>query len=242
MVVKTQAYMIDKKELSPTTMLFRFRCEDEFYYNAGQFVNFIINKDNSSRPLRRAYSITSAYDNSRPKEFELCVKLEQDGEFTPLLFNSTPNEKFSVMGPLGLFKLHSHNEESESVKNQIFIGAGSGIAPLRSFIRELLINQQFEKQVTLVFGARSEEEILFKEEFDELERNYSNFNYIVTLSNPSSQWQGLVGYVQEHLNNVENIENSQIYICGRTKMVESVHEKLDSFDVSSEQRHHEKFG
>ncbi|MFP4401660.1 MAG: FAD-dependent oxidoreductase [Candidatus Nanoarchaeia archaeon] len=242
MVVKTQAYLLEKRELSPTTMHFIFKCEDDFMYKAGQFINFIIDKQDSTRPMRRAYSICSAYNSTHPREFELCVKLEGEGEFTPLLFNSSINDSFNVMGPLGLFKLHSNTQEDEIIRDQVFIGAGSGIAPLRSFIRELLINQNFTRNVTLLFGARSEEEILFKDELDKLEQEYSNFNYIITLSRPSANWDGLTGYVQDHLTEIGNISSSQIYICGRTKMVDGVHHKLDELDIAKEQRHHEKFG
>ena len=147
------------------------------------------------------------------------------------------------MGPLGLFKLKNIESSQGSRKaDQVFIAAGTGIAPIRSFIQYLLETRNYTSQITLLFGARDENEILFKEEFEKLQRKYPQFNFVITLSRPTSNWVGLKGYVQDNLSKISIVNTSQIYICGRNAMVDSVHEVLDSFEIAKENRSHEKFG
>ena len=242
MVVKTTAKLISKKELSEKVSHFVFEAKEQFEFKEGQFVNFIV-QDRNDKPIRRAYSIASSFNSKNPNEFELCIKLEEEGQLTPKLFNAKEGDEFNIMGPLGLFKLKNieHSRDSREA-NQVFIAAGTGIAPMRSFIQYLLETRNYTSQVTLLFGARNENEILFKEEFEELQRKYPQFNFIITLSRPSSNWEGLRGYIQDNLSKINVVDTSQIYICGRNAMVDSVHEVLDSFEIAKENRSHEKFG
>ena len=246
MVVKTQAQLIKKEQLSQDVYKFIFQTSDDFEYKSGQFLNFVLPVEGSTRPLRRAYSITSRpYDESRDnvllkKQFELCIKIEPTGEFTPLLESSELGSTFEIMGPLGLFTLKDIEKSSQI---QVFIAAGTGIAPMRSFILDLLLNKNYQEKIILLFGVRTQEDILFKDEFELLAQDFSNFNFYYTLSRAHDTYVGLKGYVQDNLNILgEDISNCRFYICGRTKMVDSVHEELDKLEVSKELRSHEKFG
>ncbi|MCH8519553.1 MAG: FAD-dependent oxidoreductase [Nanoarchaeota archaeon] len=241
MVVKTKATLVEKNQLSNDVYHFIFSTQDEFLYEAGQFLNFVVEKENQERPLRRAYSITSTPSSSEIKFFELCVKIEEYGEFTPILQQSELGTQFNIMGPLGLFKLK--NVDDSSNITQVFIAAGTGIAPMRSFIKDLLLNKNYLGKIVLLFGVRTYQDILYDEEFKELSKKYPNFNYVITLSRADDSWAGLRGYVQDHIDDLEiNFVDSTFYICGRTKMVDSVHEVLDSLNVVKERRSHEKFG
>ena len=246
MVIKTQAKLINKQKISQDVYKFLFETEEDFQYKSGQFLNFVLPIENQQRPLRRAYSITSKpYDElidkqNLKRQFELCIKIEEKGQFTPILESSDINSKFDIMGPLGLFTLKNIDNLSAA---QVFIAAGTGIAPMRSFILDLLINRNFKGNVILLFGVRTQDDVLFKDEFIELAKKYSNFNFNYILSRPSESYDGLKGYVQDNLGVLDiNFQNSQFYICGRTKMVDSVHEKLDVLQSPKELRSHEKFG
>lgn len=241
MVVKTKAVLTDKISLSKDTFHFKFSTRDIFEYLPGQFLNFVVSKENDQRPLRRAYSIANEPHHENLNYFELCIKIEEFGEFTPLLQQSKVGAEFDIMGPLGLFKLK--NIDNSSTSTQVFVAAGTGIAPMRSFIRHLLLNLKYQSEVILLFGVRTSQDILFEEEFKQLCKTYSNFKFIITLSRPDDSWVGLRGYVQDHLHNLEiDLESSNFYMCGRTKMVDSVHEKLDLLGIAKENRSHEKFG
>lgn len=235
MITKTKARISNIKELSPTVNHFILKLDEKVSYESGQFVNIIY--ENDDEKIRRSYSIAGKPDLKSNSELELCIKLVEGGKFTPILFNENiKNVKFQVMVPLGLFKLRNVD------RNQVFIGAGTGVAPLRSFILDLLENKKVTSNITLLLGIRYENEILYEEEFKQLEKEYSNFKFIPTISKPTQNWKGRVGYVQNYICDIENIEDCEYYICGLTTLVDACNSKLNEYNVKKEQIKFEKYG
>jgi NAD(P)H-flavin reductase len=80
-----------------------------------------------------------------------------------------------------------------------------------------------------VFGNRTEKDIYYHEEFLGLARERENFHYLPTLSRGSAEWQGLRGYVQEHVPQLaRGRTDAHAYICGLDKMVKANRELLKS--------------
>lgn len=99
-------------------------------------------------------------------------------------------EIISAKGPFSDFCVTSNNKV-----RRVFIGAGSGLAPLRSIIFEQLMKHHHQGDMTLIYGARTEDDLLYSRELAALEQQHGNFSYIPTLSNASEQWEGHSGYV-----------------------------------------------
>jgi NAD(P)H-flavin reductase len=231
MVEKLKAKLVKITNLSPTVRDLRFEFEKEFNFEAGQFVNLSFKE--GEEILKRPYSIASIPQNKN--YIDLCIKNVEGGKVSPKIFEKREGDEFEIMGPLGVFKIRNQKE------NLYFIGTGTGIAPLRSMILDLLKNKKTEKQITLIFGCRYENEILYEKEFLELEKNNPNFRYIRVVSKPTDNWVGRQGHVQENLDVIKDILNSEFYICGLPAMFEGVKEKLFSLGVSKEDIYHEVF-
>jgi NAD(P)H-flavin reductase len=90
----------------------------------------------------------------------------------------------------------------------------------------------------LVFGLRNEQDIFWDTEFTELTNKFNLFNYTLTLSQPSSAWQGKKGRVTEY---VESLlaENARYYICGSVEMVKDVRKLLVDAGVNTKSIHFE---
>ena len=74
----------------------------------------------------------------------------------------------------------------------------------------------------LVFGTRYEDSLYYREEFEEIERENSNFHYVPTLSRCGEDWTGCRGYVQDHVREiVAGRKDMQAYICGLHQMVDA---------------------
>ncbi len=240
------------QNLTPTVKNFTITFEDNLEFQAGQFVNLVFNNPEGGRPIMKSYSIASSPINQN--EIELCIKLVEGGQVTPILFQMRVGEKLKFKGPFGLFNL----ENSKSNK-LVFIGTGTGITPLRSMILDLLENSveeekpieqdderdedsiEVKKEITLIFGCRFENEILFQKEFEDLESKNPNFKFLPVISKPTDDWFGRINHVQNNLESVD-INNSEFYICGLNQMIEEVEDKLIELGVSKEKIHFERYG
>lgn len=249
MAVKQYQATIEKIEnLSETVRHFIINLGESMEFKAGQFINLSFEQDGQT--YRKPYSLAS--DPKLAKEqnkIELCIKLVDTGTLTPHLWHKKENEKVNIMGPLGLFTLQENQQE----QNMVFIGTGTGIAPLRAMIKEEIEKQnQFHneteniesenvtqnKNLILILGVRFENEILYKEEFEKLEKENPNFKFVPIVSRPTDTWQARKGHVQDNLEFID-IGSSQFYMCGLPAMVEAVKEKLLQSGAQETQIHHE---
>jgi NAD(P)H-flavin reductase len=85
------------------------------------------------------------------------------------------------------------------------------------------------KQFWLLYGNRTEKDIYYHREFLGLAKQHRNFHYRPTLSRGDDGWQGLRGYVQDHVPRVvADRKDMHAYICGLAKMVKANRDLLKS--------------
>lgn len=197
---------------------------------AGQFITIKI--DDKIPPCFRAYSICSPphYAN----QFTLCIKHVPEGRGSSWLQTAKFGDPINFIGPNGYF---THQKNGRPL---LFIATGTGIAPFYAIITELLQNN-FDKKITLIFGVRHENDLFYTAHFQDLAAQHSNFTFITTLSKPSENWQGNRGRVTEPLKALEIAPETDSYICGLTPMIDSVREILTEKGLPKEQIHFEKY-
>jgi len=210
-----------------------------FDFTSGQFVSMVAN-DANGKQQTRAYSIASA---PRTNQFDLCVNRVEGGFFSNLLCDLEPEQTVQFHGPHGLFTLR------KPLTDGIFIATGTGVAPMRGFT-EWLFPETGEdlsegQHFWLVYGTRHETEIYYQKYFEKLASERENFHYVSTLSRPHEGWEGLRGYVQDHVAEIvqrraaENHHETPVvtvaepagfdihaYICGLNEMVSGNRDRL----------------
>jgi NAD(P)H-flavin reductase len=177
------------------------------------------------KKVTRAYSIASAPDGNR---FELCLNRVQEGRFSPYLFEMHPGDLVEMRGPLGYFV------PKNPFRDAVFVATGTGIAPFRSFLRTPAIVNSGAK-ITLLFGVRCEENLLYRREFEEICETNPSFRFMPTLTRPGPSWTGRAGRVQQHLDEaLADRTDLDVYICGLKAMVDDVRNMLKAkgFDRS----------
>jgi ferredoxin-NADP reductase len=229
-IIKSKAILKQIKPLTDSVSLFTFELDQEIIFHAGQFINLSFEHENKN--YIKPYSIASP-PQSR-KNIDLCIKKIETGKTTPILFNKKVGDIFHIHGPLGLFTT------KDSLNHILCIATGTGIAPFRSIIADL-IQTDSQKQITLLLGVRHENHILFQREWEELERLSPNFRFIPMVSKPSEEWEGRRGYVQHNLP-VFDVLNTTVLICGLSPMIQAVEQELLQRGVPQEHIHYEKFG
>jgi NAD(P)H-flavin reductase len=77
--------------------------------------------------------------------------------------------------------------------------------------------------ITLLFGVRSQADILWREELEQWAARDPQFKLEVTLSRPDAGWSGRVGYVQAHAAALaRELGEPHVFICGLSRMVGEV--------------------
>jgi len=206
-----------------------------FGFVAGQWLSFKQVRPDGEE-LTRAYSIASP--PGEDPRFALCLNRVQDGFMSNFLCDMKEGDEIRCQGPFGDFILRP------PMRDTIFIATGTGVAPFRSMLHWLLADESrhLGKQLWLLFGSRSEEDIYYHYEFQRLAGQHSNFHYLPTLSRGAADWQGLRGYVQEHVAGIgQNRPDMRAYICGLDKMVRANRELLTSIGWDRTSIRYEKY-
>ena len=202
----------------------------------------------TKEPVIRAYSMAN-YPGEKGL-IKLNIRIETPppktdyppGLGSSWLFSLKPGDKAMIAGAFG----HFFAQETDA--EMIFIGGGAGMAPLRSIIFDQLKRLNAKRKITYWYGARSERELFYNEDFTELEKEFPNFNWHVAMSDPQTGEVGLlkgfihnVGY-DAYLKNHEAPAACEYYLCGPPMMIDSVLKMLDSIGVPPENIYFDDFG
>lgn len=223
-----EARLIAARPLAPSVRELVFERADgrPFHFEPGQWANLVLPLPGGE--VKRAYSIASPPVDGASR-FELAVTRVQGGAGSQFLHDLEVGATLRAIGPHGLF-----TRRPDEPAPSIFIGTGTGVTPLRSMIRAALAAGS-KAPLWLLFGARHEADILYRDEIADLAREHPNLRYEVTLSRPDATWQGRSGYVQAHLPELVRAlaelghgEPPRAYVCGLDRMVSSVRDHLRS--------------
>jgi ferredoxin-NADP reductase len=210
-----------------------------FGFVAGQWLSVKASTPEGEE-ITRAYSIASApWENGR---FAFCLNRVQDGYMSNYLCDLGEGAEISFQGPFGDFILRP------PLRDTLMIATGTGIAPFRSMLQALFgragtpVAPFRDAQLWLLFGARCEQDIYYREEFERLALEHSNFHFLPTLSRGGPEWKGWRGYVQEHVREIVGSRTDmQAYICGLDKMVSANRELLKGLGWDRKSIRYEKY-
>jgi ferredoxin-NADP reductase len=231
-LVERQAVLESTRDVGPSIRLFRFSVPElpEFPFTPGQWVSLYA--DIGDKQITRAYSLASLPESN---QFEICLNLVPDGLFTPFLFTLQPGDKVSFKGPVGAFTLR--NPERPAV----LVATGTGVAPFRSILNQPDFLPR-QTPVTLIFGARYEDGLIFHDEFAALAASHPNFSFMPTVTRPTDSWSGLSGRVQPLLwQTIGDSKDFDVYVCGLKEMVDDVRTQLKERGFDRKQIIFEKY-
>jgi ferredoxin-NADP reductase len=238
------ALLVRARTLSRAVRLLVLRITDgePFEHVAGQWVDVVV--DTPAGPLKRAYSIASAPTDDVPAELELAVTRVPDGPVSTALHALAVDTPLEVVGPSGLFT----RERLPPGVASLFVGTGTGVTPLRAMIHDELRQRPEGPPMTLLFGCRTEEDLIFRDEFESLAARHPRLRYEPTLSRPDGGWSGRRGRVQEHIPELlaalpQDGGGPHVFICGLSPMVGEVRELLKAPPLSLDRRrvHSERY-
>ncbi len=206
-----------------------------FGFVPGQWLSVKVNTPDGEE-MTRAYSIASA--PSANGNIAFCLNRVPGGFMSNYLCDLDDGSQITFQGPFGDFILRP------PLRDTVFIATGTGIAPFRSMLHWLLAesDRHLGRRFWLLFGARHEQDIYYREEFEQLAAKHDNFHFLPTLSRAEDNWKGLRGYVQQHLGEIVGMRGDMhAYICGLDKMVKANRELLKSLGWDRTSIRYEKY-
>lgn len=221
----------------PDTKTLRFKWPEGYEpeFKTGQFIT-VYWPDTPS--YKRAYSLSScALDRGH---YEVTVK--RDGKMgTRIVDWAKAGDRMFVIPPTGRF-LPVYEPDT----HLICIAGGSGVTPFRGFVREAT-RRKLATKISVLYSVRTTNDIIFNNEFLQLQQENSNFDFYVTCTrlSPEDPWTGRRGritpeWVKER---VRNLEKTVFYACGPNELVEFAEEVvLKGLGVGKEQMKTEKWG
>ena len=207
---------------------------NEIEFHPGQYVQ--IRVPGHDEVVYRAYSISSAPSNKG--EIELLVRLIPGGLGSTYLHELEIGEDVTFTGPYGEFEL------AEDMDTEIIcVGGGCGMAPMRSILRHVAEIAP-DRSCWLFFGARTHEDVMYLNEFKELQKTMPNLRVHYSLSEPehSPDWAGETGYIHTRVEHHIGQEGKrQAFLCGPPVMIDATMEVLGQKQFAEKDVFYDKF-
>ena len=218
-------------------------------YVEGQSIGIMPSgEDANGKPHKlRLYSIASTRhgDDFEGNTVSLCVRqlqYEKDGQTingvcSTYLCDIKPGDKVKITGPVGKEMLLPEEEDS----NIVMLATGTGIAPMRAYLRRMFEATEKEKnkwnfkgKAWLFMGAPKSANLLYEEDLQRYLENYpDNFKYTKAISREQQNTNGGRMYIQDRvlesaneLFNMIEDEKTHIYLCGLKGMEPGIDEAM----------------
>ncbi len=212
-------------------------------FHAGQSIGVVPDGvDEKGKPHKlRLYSVSSPSkgEDGHGKLVSTTVKrvIDENWEtqelFTGVCSNYLCGKKVGstvkVSGPSGKRFILPENPGDY---NYLFFGTGTGVAPFRGMIMDLM-ELNAKSEIALIFGCAYRTDLLYKEYFEPLAKSTPNFHYLKSISREDARADGTKHYVQYQLidsasllNPILKRDNTLIYVCGLKGMETGIYQIL----------------
>ncbi|UCB45735.1 MAG: FAD/NAD(P)-binding protein [Spirochaetota bacterium] len=200
---------IETRDVKTFKLVFQSKeIRSNFSFSAGQFIEFSVPRIGES-----PFCVASA--PSDRGYIECSVK--KIGKVTDAIHMLEVGDIIGIRGPFG----NCFPIEEMKGRNLIFIGGGIGLVPLRSLIREVFSMRNEFKDIFIIYGARSFNDLVYKDELDEWETR-GDIKTFLTLDpgGETEDWKGEVGLVPDLLKKTALLkDNSIVFTCGPPVMI-----------------------
>ncbi len=182
------------------------------------------------------FTISSA---PSPDGRQIRFTIKASGDFTGKIGEFHTGDWATVDGPYGLF---SHVARASRNGSLVMIAGGIGITPILSMLGHMAASGD-DRPVTLIWGNRREEDIVYCQELDALAAGQMNLHIHHVLSEQEG-WPGPLGFVDapllRRLLGAEELAG-HLFLCGPPVMMASVERALRSMGVPRRRIHAERF-
>lgn len=201
------ATLLSSYAVTPRVKQFVLRVDGHtFDFTPGQHVTVTAHPEDDKR-VHRPYS---PLNQPGTDTLVLAVKRYADGAGSVWMHERDPGDPIAITPPSGNLEIDDLGRDA------VFLATGTGLTPMFSMVTQYL--QEGTGRATLLFGERTQEDLMFRQTLDLFAASYENFSVEYVLS--EEDWDGPTGYVQDHLPDVlHDFSTPHFYLCGVPDMV-----------------------
>ena len=235
--------VVDIKQESATARTFTLKSADKkplpFHY-AGQYMCIypVVNGVTAPRPYAISSAPLEAYEQGL---IQFTLKKKPGGHVSEYLWNEVKvGSRLKIDAPHGELYYSAIRDS----KHVVGIAGGSGITVFRSIIKDMPSSGRPEK-LTLLYGSRNEEDILFKEELEALAAaSNGRVKIIHILSEAGADWQGEKGFITaDHISRlIDDYQTASFYVSGPTVLYAFMEKEFAKLNISRTRIRMESFG
>ncbi len=244
MVEHFELRLIDSIMLAPTVRHLVFERVDgqPLAFLPGQFMQVHFQYADGTA-TKRSYSVATIGDGSSPvAQIEIAVSYVDGGAATQLLGDLPVGGIITASGPYGRFCL----QDVDSNRRYLLLATGTGVTPYRAMLPRLeALLASGDREVVLLYGARTERELLYDHEFEAFAQAHPGFTFHGCLSREAratARTHDRSGHVQHVLAELQpQPEHDIAYLCGNPNMVDAAFIALKDFGLPVQHIRREKY-
>ena len=216
--------------------------EEEINFTSGMYVQLVVPPYAKVKgTTQRAYSMSSRpLDKNR---VEVLVRLVPGGIATTYVHEHLKEgDMMDLIGPFGDFRI----QNTDAL--MLFVAGGSGMAPFKSILHDLIDKGETEREIWYFFGARSLRDMFYMEEMKALEEKLPNFHFVAALSEPQTEdnWTGDTGLITDVLDRyikdtIGQDREMEGYLCGSPGMIDACNNVMTNNKIPLERIFYDKF-
>ena len=202
------------------TKTYEFETERPFYFRAGQYMTLGATIDGSV--VSRPYAASSAPKAALEKRVAFTIK--KCGFFSGYMFdNAKVGDTFTVGDPTGDFCYEPVKDASHIVA----IAGGSGITPFYS-MAQAITDGTIDVKLTIFYGAKTEEDLIFKTELDALKSDKINVIYVLSNEKKAGYESGFIGaeIIEKYVSG-----DFTVMMCGPQAMYAFLDKEITKFNL-----------
>ena len=216
---------------TPNVKSFRFSRPSFFHFKAGQCLLISLTLDGAE--TKKYYSISSS--PTQKKFLEFTQKLTETN-FSNALNSLKSGDLVTLDGPYGTFTFEGE------FKKVAMLAGGVGVTPCISMIR-YCIDKKIETDIVLLYSNRTEADILFRKEFDQIDKQNTNIKIVYTLTRAEKQWNGYSRRIDKKmiLETIPDLKERIFFLCGPPIFISGMENVLSELNIDGENVRKENF-
>ena len=224
--------IIETKKETHDSITLSLKGKEKINFIPGQFV--MVEILNEEKNPKRAYSISSS---PLRDVLQITIKETPDGYVSKLLNHSKVGDELMVEGPFGHMLF-----DSEKMKSVVLIGAGSGIAPLKS-ISQFVLDKKLSTNITFCYSNRTEADIIFHNALVDFEKKIKNFKLILAITREKKECFHCGRIDEKMIKEIHKKNPDAFYfLCGPPKMVNAIKKLIFNQGIKKENVFAESYG